>query len=86
MNQAAGNPALPADAMIATRFKSLDDYLAWLRRTQEPVDGPWYEEIRPGLYQLRTGNLRILGPSGDETPQGQTFTRAELETKFGFSQ
>ena len=73
------------DAPINQRFRSLEDYLAWLRQTQEPVDGPWYEEIRPGIYQLRTGNLRVLGPSGDETPQGQTFTRAELEKKFGFS-
>ena len=86
MTQGAGGPDQPADSPIAAGFKSLDDYLAWLRQTQEPVDGPWYEEIRPGLYQLRTGNLRILGPSGDETPQGQTFTRAELEKKFGFSQ
>lgn len=75
----------PTDASINRRFRSLDDYLAWLRQTQEPVDGPWYEEIRPGIYQLRTGNLRILGPEGDETPPGQTFTRAELEKKFGFS-
>lgn len=75
----------PADAPINQRFRSLDDYLTWLRQTQEPVDGPWYEEVRPGIYQLRTGNLRVLGPSGDETPPGQTFTRAELEKKFGFS-
>ena len=75
----------PADAPINQRFKSLDDYVAWLRQTQEPVDGSWYEEIRPGIYQLRTGNLRVLGPSGDETPPGQTFTRAELEKKLAFS-
>ena len=79
------NSGQPADAPVNQRFKSLDDYLAWLRQTQEPVDGSWYEEIRPGVFQLRTGNLRILGPGGDETPPGQTFTRAELEKKFGFS-
>lgn len=77
--------AAGAEAPINQRFKSLDDYLTWLRQTQEPVDGSWYEEIRPGIYQLRTGNLRVLGPSGDETPPGQTFTRAELEKKYGFS-
>ena len=82
----SGSGETPAGDAINARFKSLDDYLAWLRQTQEPVDGSWYEEIRPGVYQLRTGNLRVLGPSGDETPQGQTFTRAELEKKFGFSQ
>lgn len=81
----SGSADQPADAPINRRFKSLDDYLAWLRQTQEPVDGSWYEEIRPGIYQLRTGNLRILGPGGDETPPGQTFTRAELEKKLGFS-
>jgi hypothetical protein len=81
----SGSADQPAHAPINRRFKSLDDYLAWLRRTQEPVDGSWYEEIRPGIYQLRNGNLRILGPGGDETPPGQTFTRAELEKKFGFS-
>ena len=81
----SGSADQPADAPINRRFKSLDDYLAWLRQTQEPVDGSWYEEIRPGIYQLRTGNLRVLGPSGDETPPGQTFTRADLEKKFGFS-
>ena len=75
----------PADGPINQRFRSLDDYLAWLRQTQEPVDGSWYEEIRPGIYQLRTGNLRVLGPSGDETPPGETFTRGELEKKFGFA-
>ena len=83
MNSDSAGP--PADAPINQRFRSLDDYLAWLRQTQEPVDGSWYEEIRPGIYQLRTGNLRVLGPSGDETPPGQTFTRAELEKKLGFS-
>jgi hypothetical protein len=81
----SGSADQPADVPINRRFKSLDDYLAWLRQTQEPVDGSWYEEIRPGVYQLRTGNLRILGPGGDETPPGQTFTRAELEKKLGFA-
>ena len=81
----SGSADQPAGEPINRRFKSLDDYLAWLRQTQEPVDGSWYEEIRPGIYQLRTGNLRVLGPSGDETPPGQTFTRAELEKKLGFS-
>jgi hypothetical protein len=81
----SGSADQPASEPINRRFRSLDDYLAWLRQTQEPVDGSWYEEIRPGIYQLRTGNLRVLGPSGDETPPGQTFTRAELEKKLGFS-
>ena len=78
-------PAPPGGAPINQRFAALDDYLDWLRQTQAPVDGPWYEEIRPGVYQLRTGNLRILGPEGDETPRAQTFTREQLLKKFGFS-
>lgn len=85
MKSGSAGQSAGAEAPINQRFKSLDDYLTWLRQTQEPVDGPWYEEIRPGIYQLRTGNLRVLGPSGDETPPGQTFTRAELERKYGFS-
>lgn len=69
---------------ISQRFRTLDQYLLWLRTTQAPVDGSWYEEVRPGVYQLRTGNLRVLGPAGDETPAPQTFTREELERQFGF--
>ena len=45
---------------IHQRFKNLDEYLAFLERTQAPVDGPWYRQIRPGLYELQTGgNLRL---------------------------
>ena len=63
---------------INQRFKSLDEYLAWLEKTQAPVDRPWYREIRPGVYELQTGgNLRILGPGGEEQPRKQTFTREE---------
>lgn len=75
---------MPSDAPINQRFRNLDAYLEWLRTTQAPVDGSWYEEIRPGVYQLRTGNLRVLGPEGDETPAAQTFTREQLEKEFGF--
>lgn len=81
-NNATGNDA---DASVATRFRSLDAYLEWLRTTQAPVDGSWYEEVGDGLYRLNTGNLRILTTDGDATPAPQTFTRAELEKKFGFA-
>jgi len=73
------------DAPVNQRFPTLEAYLDWLRQTQGPVDGPWYEEIRPGVYQLRTGNLRILTPEGEATPAAQTFTRDELARQFGFS-
>ena len=66
---------------INERFASLDDYLAFLEGTQAPVDGPWYRQVSPGLYELQTGgNLMLEG--GD--PPKRTFTREELERKFGF--
>jgi hypothetical protein len=66
---------------INQRFRSLDDYLEYLRKRQAPVDGPWYREIRPGVYELQTGNFR---PLGAQAPK-RVFTREELEKKFGFS-
>lgn len=75
---------MSATTPINQRFRNLDAYLLWLRQTQAPVDGSWYEEARPGVYQLRTGNLRVLGPGGDETPEAETITREELEKKLGF--
>ena len=66
---------------INQRFSSLDVYLAHLERTQGPIDKPWYKEVRPGVYELQTGNLRVLGGEKQE----HVFTREELERKFGFS-
>lgn len=66
---------------INQRFRNLDDYLAHLENNQGPVDGPWYKEVSPGLYELQTGNLKLDTP-GEEK---RTFTRQELEKKFGFS-
>jgi hypothetical protein len=69
-------------APISERFATLDDYLAFLERTQAPVDGPWYRQVRPGIYELQTaGNLHLDGADARK----QTFTREELERKFGFS-
>lgn len=61
------------------RFRSLDEYLAFLER-QSHMDGKWYKEIRPGVYELQTGNLHL-----DNDTQQRIFTREELERKFGFS-
>lgn len=74
------------DTSISQRFGNLDAYLAHLERTHAPIDRPWYREVRPGVYQLMTGNLR-RGPLGEEDgePRERTYTRAELERKFGFS-
>lgn len=70
---------------ISQRFSSLDEYLMHLEQTQGPVDGPWYKQVRPGIYELQTGNLRVLGNDGEEPQVKRTFTREELEKEFGFS-
>lgn len=65
---------------ISRRFADLDAYLAHLRR-RSAIDGAWYREIRPGVYELQTGgNLRL---DRGEAPK-RVFTRDELERKFGF--
>ena len=56
-------------------FRSLDDYLAFLRERGR-YDVPWYREIRPGVFEL----VSRRGPGG----QVRTFEREELERKFGF--
>jgi hypothetical protein len=58
-------------------FRSLDAYLAYLRDYAAPMDRPWYREVRPGVYQFETGNLRSDAPA-------RTYTREELERRFGF--
>jgi len=68
---------------INQRFRNLDEYLAWLQKTEAPVDGAWYKQIRPDVYELQTGNLRVLG-TGREASK-RTFTREELAKKFGFA-
>lgn len=58
-------------------FRTLDEYLAYLRQYAAPIDRPWYREVRPDLFKLETGNLRADLPP-------RYFTRAELEQRFGF--
>jgi hypothetical protein len=58
-------------------FATLDAYLAYLEKYAAPIDRSWYREIRPDIYQLETGNLR-------DTSSPRIFTRAQLESKFGF--
>lgn len=69
---------------VNQRFRNLDEYLAHLERTNAPIDKPWYREIRPGVYELQTGNLRVLGADKAAGPDKRIFTREELERKFGF--
>ena len=63
---------------ISRRFETLDKYLAHLER-QSHMDGKWYKEYRPGVYEVQTGNLHL-----DDDRQQRIFTREELERKFGF--
>jgi hypothetical protein len=72
-----------ANLPINQRFRALDDYLFWLQQHDAPVDRPWYKEIRPGVYELQTGNFAPL-PGTPGAPQ-RVFTREELEKKFGFT-
>jgi hypothetical protein len=78
-----GNSVDSNETAISRQFKTLDEYLLHLQMIQGPVDGPWYKEISPGVFQLQTGNLRLDdGVAGPKT----IFTREELERKFGFRQ
>ena len=78
---AKGNSVDPNETSVSKKFRNLDEYLLHLQNVQGPVDGPWYREIRPGVYKLQTGNLEL-----DETVPGPKliYTREELERKFGF--
>ena len=62
------------------RFPTLDAYLAWLEKRGQ-LDGAWYRQVRPGIYELQPGNLRRT----DGAQPQRTFTRQELEKKFGYS-
>jgi len=75
------NEALPPNQ----RFATLDRYLLYLRSEVGPTDGAWYREIRPGVYQLETGNARRMTVEGEAAPEKKTYTREELMRKFGFS-
>ena len=71
-------PVTNAPIPINQRFRTLDDYLAF-REKGAAIDKAWYREIRPGVYQLETGNYR--GPAIEK----RIFTRAELMRKHGFT-
>ena len=76
-----GGPAVSdAQQPINQRFRNLDAYLAYLEKGSH-MDKAWYRQIRPGVYELQTGNLRRL----DEVQRQRVFTREELERKFGFA-
>ena len=75
---AAGAPVAGLPFAGEQTFAPLDEYLAFLKKAGE-YDTPWYRELKPGLgiYERVT---RM--PRGQRS---QTFTRAELMKKYGFS-
>ncbi len=76
-----GNKVMDETLPVNQRFRNLDEYLAWLQQHAAPADRPWYKEVSPGIYELQTaGNLHLDVPSNEK----RTFTREELERKFGF--
>jgi hypothetical protein len=65
---------------VARRFADLDAYLAW-REQRAKLGGSWYREVRPGVYELQEGNLRLR----DDEARQRVFTRQELAERFGFA-
>ena len=57
-------------------FRTLDAYLAHLERHAQPIDQPWWRQIRPGVYEHVK---RMRG-----APR-EIATREELMKRFGFS-
>lgn len=57
------------------RFDTLDAYLAHLECHAAPIDQPWWQQIRPGVYQEVT-------TATDSKPV--IATRAQLMKRFGF--
>lgn len=82
------DPTIPGKAVndaelpINQRFRTLDEYLAWLRQYAAPTDRAWYKEIKPGVYELQTDNFRPV--EGMPGAVKRIFTREELERQFGF--
>ena len=56
-------------------FATLDEYLAYLEKTNGPIDLPWWRRVKPDLYE------RVVRMRG---AQPQTATREELMRRFGF--
>ena len=79
MGKSVSDASLPA----SKHFRTLDEYLGYLEATQGPIDGPWYKQLSPDVFELQTGNLKLDQPTG--AAEKRIFTRQELEKKFGFS-
>jgi len=62
---------------MGRRFATLDSYLLHLECHAQPVDSPWWKQIRPGIYKHMTTATNV--------PKDEIATRAELMKRFGFS-
>lgn len=68
----------PQQTPLNERFRTLDDYLAFLRQ-RGALDMPWWREVEPGVYELVTSYRPLEG----QAPQ--RATREELMRRFGFT-
>jgi hypothetical protein len=69
---------------ISERFADLDAYLAFLEKRSH-LDGAWYRQVEPGVYELQGGNLRRPRVGSEGEAARRRFTREELARKFGFA-
>lgn len=76
--QATGEGVANLPFARGRRFRTLDDYLAYLEK-QGAIDLPWWREIRPGIYEYVTSMPEERGAPPE------TAMRAELMKRFGFS-
>lgn len=62
---------------MGRRFATLDSYLMHLECHAQPVDSPWWKQIRPGIYKHMT--------TATNAQPNEIATRSELMKRFGFS-
>ena len=71
-----GEPVADLPFAQGRAFATLDDYLAFLR-DRGRYDVPWYRQTGPDRYEL----VSRRGPGAAP----RSYSRAELEAKFGFA-
>lgn len=57
-------------------FVTLDNYLDYLECFAQPIDKPWWKQVRPGVYEHVTTATNA---------KPEVATRAELMKRFGFT-
>jgi len=73
----SAQPARQLPDSFGRNFTTLDEYLEHLRRYAAPIDKPWYREVRPGVYERVTTRVPRRA--------AETYTRAQLMARFGFT-